>query len=341
MKVKRSLSDPLMALKMLLLCEDLTLAERRVGAALIDHRNHRTGRCDPGLETLSRELGIGRRTVIRANAALEKKGLLRKRRHGGYFHRNGYEFNWERFRDLHAAWERHRESVRCKHSRPNLSLCGRQSYHLDGDNETTQTCLINQPKETCIAVQSQQHTRHDPTSKPSKGTGKVTTSSDAKSIVEPRFHVKSTSSRDASRDAAERRWNDAFMRQLKAAPDVFAVLVDAIDEELHRATTETELRRPGSGLQHLLSELDRRQLPHLGEAQSGSTKTQGPTCEISLAGNSDRGGSPVRSDFHSLKTKHNSLNSQPKEAGAPEKTSRNSLGGGGPQAGQEGSEVGK
>ena len=120
MKVKRSLSDPLMALKMLLLCEDLTLAERRVGAALIDHRNHRTGRCDPGLETLSRELRIGRRTVIRANAGLEKKGLLRKRRHGGYFHRNGYEFNWEQFRDLHAAWERHRESVGRKHCRENL-----------------------------------------------------------------------------------------------------------------------------------------------------------------------------------------------------------------------------
>src|ERR1700712_3707661 len=136
MKIKRSLSDPLMALKMLLLCEDLTLAERRVGAALIDHRNHRTGQCEPGLETLSRELRIGRRTVIRANAGLEKKGLVRKRRHGGNFHRNGYKFNWERFRELHADWERHRESVRRKNSRQNLSPCGRQTSHLDGDNGT-------------------------------------------------------------------------------------------------------------------------------------------------------------------------------------------------------------
>jgi hypothetical protein len=65
-----------MALKMLALCEDLTVTERRVGAALLDHRNHRTGRCDPGLDTLSRELGINRRTVIRASAALEKRGLV-------------------------------------------------------------------------------------------------------------------------------------------------------------------------------------------------------------------------------------------------------------------------
>jgi len=308
MKIKRSLSDPLMALKMLLLCEDLTLAERRVGAALIDHRNHRTGRCDPGLETLSRELGIGRRTVIRANAGLETKGLVRKRRHGGYFHRNGYEFNWERFRDLHAAWERHRESVRRKHSRQNLSPCGRQTHHLDGDNDTTQTCLSNQSKETYVAARPQQHTRRDHFPEPSKRTGEVTRSSDAKSIVDKRFHVKTANSRDAAYDAAERRWNVLLMRQVKAAPDVFADLMVAIDSELQRATTERELRKRGSGLPFLLTELDRR-LSLGGTARAiAPAQSAVPSGEVGDTGNSDREGSPASADFPSL----NTLNTKPK-----------------------------
>jgi hypothetical protein len=306
MKVKRSLSDPLLALKMLLLCEDLTLAERRVGAALIDHRNHRTGRCDPGLETLSRELRIGRRTVIRANAGLEKKGLLRKRRHGGYFHRNGYEFNWERFRDLHAAWERHRESVRRKHSRPNLSPCGRQTQHIDGGSEGTQTFLNNQSKETYVAAQPQQHTRRDHFSEDSKRTGEVADRSDAKSVVNERFHVKPANSGDAARDAAERRWNDALTTQFVAAPEVFANLVEAIDVELSAATTDVELRKRGSGIHFLLRELDRRR--PLTANKRGADNNTVPSDEVSYSGSSDRGGSPAKSDFQIL----NTLKSDPK-----------------------------
>jgi hypothetical protein len=298
MTIKRSLSDPLMALKMLLLCEDLTLAERRVGAALIDHRNHRTGRCDPGLETLSRELCIGRRTVIRANAGLEKKGLLRKRRHGGYFHRNGYEFNWERFRDLHVAWERHRESVRRKHSRQNLSPCGSQAHHPEGDRETTQTCLSNQSKETYVAAQPQQHTQRGHFSEPSKSTEEVARSSYAKSGVNGRFHVKTANSRDAARDAAERRWNESLTEQFRAAPDVFGDLVEAIDGELSHQATDAELRKRGSGIHFLLHKLDRRVRLKAGKATVD--KSTVPSGEVSDAGNSDREGSAVSAGFPSL-----------------------------------------
>jgi hypothetical protein len=308
MKDKRTLSDPLMALKMLLLCEDLTLAERRVGAALIDHRNHRTGRCDPGLETLSRELGIGRRTVIRANAGLEKRGLLLKRRHGGYFHRNGYEFNWERFRDLHAAWERHRESVRRKHARQNLSPCRRQTHHLDGDSETTQTCLSNQSKETYVAAQPQQHTRRDYLPEPSKRTGEVAGSSHAKSVVDEWFHVKTANSREAARDSAERRWNEALMAQFLAAPDALGGLMEKIDSELSRATTDAELQKRGSGIHFLLHELDRRARLKAGEAVAADKSTV-PSGDLARTGNSNGEGSPASPDFSSL----NKRKSEPKE----------------------------
>jgi hypothetical protein len=299
MKIKRTLSDPLMALKMLL-CEDLTLAERRVGAALIDHRNHRTGQCDPGLQRLSRELRIGRRTVIRANAGLEKKGLIRKYRHGGNFHRNGYEFNWQRFHDLHVAWERHRESVGRKQSRQNLAPSGSQTHHLGGDHEVTQTCLSNQSKETYVAAQRQQHTQRGHLPEPSKRAGEVSRSNLAKPIVNERFHVKSASSRDAAYDAAERRWNNLLMKQLSAAPDVFEPLIEKIDSDLQRATTEMELRKPGSGLPFLLSELNRRMpLAHAGGAVA-SDKSAVPSGDLTHAGNSDREGSAVSADFPSL-----------------------------------------
>lgn len=306
MTIKRSLSDPLMALKMLLLCEDLTLAERRVGAALIDHRNHRTGQCDPGLETLSRELRIGRRTVIRANAGLERKGLLRKRRHGGHFHRNGYEFNWQRFRDLHVAWERHREAVRRKHSRQNLSPCGSQAHHLEGGSETTQTCLSNQSKETYVAAQPQQHTQRGHFSEPSKSTDEVARSSYAKSVANEWFHVKTANSRDAARDAAERRWNESLMKQFISAPDVFADLSEAVDPELSRATTDAELNKRGSGIHFLLHELERRALLRAGKATV--EKRTVPSGKVGTSGNSNRGGSPAPSNFQSL----NNLNSKPK-----------------------------
>lgn len=337
MKIKRSLSDPLMALKVLLLCEDLTLAERRVGAALIDHRNNRTGRCDPGLETLSRELGIGRRTVIRASAALEKRGLLRKRRYGGYFHRNSYEFNWERFRDLNAAWEKHRESVRRKNAQENLSPCAGQAHHLESDTRTTQTCLSNQSKETYVAAQPQQHTRRDRIFEASKGTREVTRSSLSNSVANEWFHVKTATSRDAARDAAERRWNEALMKQFLSAPDVFGGLMQEIDSELSRATTDAELQKRGSGIHFLLHELDRR--ARLKAGKVAADKGTVPSGEVSEAGNSNREGLPVRSDFHSLKTKLDSLNSEPKVVGPLEKTSRNSGGGGGWHAGQDGLEV--
>ena len=142
------------------------------------------------------------------------------------------------------------------------------------------------------------------------------------------IHVKPTSSRDAAYDAAEKRWNDSLTRQFRAAPDVFAGLIDSIDPDLDRATTEIELRKPGSGLPYLLGELDRRRPLQPSPSACSPTKTTGPTRQVLLAGNSDRGGSPVRSNFQSLKTQLGSLNTEPKQADALEKMSRNSVGGG-------------
>jgi hypothetical protein len=113
--------------------------------------------------------------------------------------------------------------------------------------------------------------------------------------------VKSTCSRDAARDAAERRWNELFTREFVAAP-LFGLLVDAIDVDLRTATTDAELRRPGSGINFLLMELDRR-VPLALNARNGlSHESTVPSGDVARAGNSDREGSAVSSDFQSLNT---------------------------------------
>src|SRR6185295_5377870 len=110
-------------------------------------------------------------------------------------------------------------------------------------------------------------------------------------IEQQRFHVKSTCSRDAARDAAERRWNELFTEEFVASPLVFGRLVDAIDTDLHNATTDAELRKPGSGISFLLKELDRR-VPQAVDARNGpSYESTVPSGDIAASGNSDREGS--------------------------------------------------
>jgi hypothetical protein len=324
-------SDNLIAYKIISLCEDLSAIEKRVSSLIIDHHNRKTGQCDPSLGTMAKLLGVSRRTAIRAVNAVVRKGYFHMRRHGGKYHRNQYEPNWALFRAREEKWS----SLR----RRKLSPLQGQPCHVDSVASVTQTLPRNSLKETSCSETALKRSQTLSGRSAEKGLSREGQGTHQRYAANERFHVKPTSARDAAYDAAERRWNDSLTRQFKAAPDVFAGLIDSIDPDLHRATTEIELRKPGSGLPYLLGELDRRRpLQHSPSAWS-PTKTTGPTRQVLLAGNSDRGGSPVRSDFHSLKTKLESLNTEPKEAGALEKTSRNSGGGGEPQAEQEGSEV--
>src|SRR5690349_11148381 len=122
----------LIAHKVLALSDDLASAERRVGAALLDHYNRRTGQCDPSLATLAKLLGLSRRTVIRANGALTRKRYFTKVRHGGKFHRNQYAPNWPHFAAKEQAWKEARRAARHSRDVENLSLLQGQSCHTAG-----------------------------------------------------------------------------------------------------------------------------------------------------------------------------------------------------------------
>jgi hypothetical protein len=233
-------SDNLIAHKAINLCEDLSGSEKRVAAAIIDHYNRKTGQCDPDLSTIARLVGVSRRTVIRAVGVLTKKGYFRKQRHGGKFHRNQYEPDWAHFRAMETRWNARRSKAIHKPEATALSPLQRQSCHIASDADVTQTLLRNSLNET-FAAEAGRQPRRSNSLIADQGLSREIKSKGSYGAVDGRFHVKSTSSRNAAFDAAEGRWNNSLMKQFKAAPDVFAGLIDAIDPDLHRATTDTEL----------------------------------------------------------------------------------------------------
>ena len=294
-------SDTFVAHKAISLAEDLTGTEKRVAATIIDHFNRKTGRCDPALGSIARLLGLSRRTIIRAVGSLVLKGYIRKTRHGGYFHRNSYQPIWSRFRTNAAKWTEQRAASR-RSRMTGTSPLGRQAWHLGGDTDVTQTCTNNSVEQTLAATNSGTQTRTSSLPATSGGLGNEANRKASYPIVQQRFHVKSSRSYVAARDAAERRWNEALTKQFAAAPDVFVSLIDAIDPELQSTATDAELQRPGSGISFLLMELDRR-VPLVADARNSSLdKSTVPSGGVARAGNSDREGSAVSMDFQSLNT---------------------------------------
>jgi len=51
-----------------------------------------------------------------------------------------------------------------------------------------------------------------------------------------------------------RRWNGDLLDRFRSTP-AYAVIVDALDQELQNAATEAELKRRGAGVDHILREL--------------------------------------------------------------------------------------
>jgi hypothetical protein len=115
-------SASLIAHKAINLAGDLSASEKRVAAVLVDCFNFKTHQCDPALNTVAKLLRLSRRTVIRAISALVLKGYLRKKTHGGYFHRNSYEPIWSRFQLDEENWVTHRKQSRYQKSVPDVTL---------------------------------------------------------------------------------------------------------------------------------------------------------------------------------------------------------------------------
>lgn len=304
-------SNTFIAHKAISLCEDLSGSEKRVAATIVDHFNRKTGQCDPGLATIADLVGVSERTVIRAIAGLAKKGYIRRLRHGGKFHRNQYQPDWDRFRAMEVHWNARRSKKAKKSEATDLSSSSRQSCHIGGDIDVTQTLPRNSISETLLVQQPARESCTTESVVTTEGLCKEVSKKESYVEANKRFHPKGAGSQVAARDVAERRWNEAFTKQFLAAPDVFGSLVEAIDAELSDATTDAELRKRGSGIHFLLRELDRRS-PLIAGRQAADGSTGRPR-DVGARDSSNRQWAPARSNFLGPNTLQGEPNDDPKQ----------------------------
>lgn len=254
------------AFKVIALADDMTTAERQVGATLLDSFNRKTGQCDPSLDRLARLLNVHRRTVSRVISKLEAKGLFRKIRHGGYSHRNQYEPIWTKFVDLETKW-RSRFAAAARHRRTEMSrLPGQDGPAAVGKN-ATQTCSSNQSNLTLGHYRSSEAGNDTTLSSAGKGSatkGPGSTNWTPTCFVRP----PTVRSADAARAAAERRWSHDLWQRFASRADLYASLVDFIDEPIRALATDAELRTRGRGLALLIERYE------AGDVDAGCTANQ-------------------------------------------------------------------
>jgi len=227
--------ETLLALKAILLAPNLVDSDRQIGAALIEHYNRETGRCDPGLDRLSAIFNLSVRTVIRSEKRLVNAGLFKVVRHGGYSNRNSYEPVWTKFWDILKAWDARLKPKRVPDSQVSLmSPSRRQPCHLGGDSAVTQTYRDNLSKQTCSKRTAEQGNGAGP---PNPELGRSPASS----------------SSTPSRTAAERRWTSALHDRFAAMPVTYGEIIELIDDDIRHAATDAELRHRGAGLDLILT----------------------------------------------------------------------------------------
>lgn len=258
-------SDSLIAFKVLCLADDLSVTDRRVGAALIDHFNRTTGRCDPSIGTIAALLNVNRRTVMRSILSLAAKGYMSRIRHGGYFHRNSYTPAWATMRAKELAWKARRRPRSPRPGEATASPLEGQGCHLDDVATATQTCLTNQSEETFgVAAPSEASIvvpRGEPASGPTMGRAKVSNSNlrDRQVSCSP-----IPNSGQAAFDSAERRWTTELTKTLVPHEQLFAKALDAIDDSMRAAATAAELKTRGSGMRLILQQLAYLSFPTKG-----------------------------------------------------------------------------
>jgi len=252
--------DITLAFKAISLSEVLSGTEKQVAAAIVDSFNFRTQQCDPSFDRIAHLTGKSRRTVIRAVERLETIKFLTRTRHGGHFHRNAYQPNWEQFRLAEAGWTARR---RTRHWGSNLSPSNvTTASHPSGDTAGTQTIQINHSSETSPTTGAIPG-RHGDSFKQESGLPTCEARSkppQSRSTGRAFSPAVFTDPAAAARLAAERRWNSQLVARLRDRPELFEQAIDAIDQQLQDGATAAEIARKGAGLPYILDQLIKRGL---------------------------------------------------------------------------------
>lgn len=221
----------------------VSAAAHRVGSALIDHFNRKTGQCDPGTERLARLLDIDTKTVKTATAQLCDARLFTKSSHGGNGHRASYAPQWQEFTRLVRAWDAKMRGDNGAETPPSdagsngaktpLST-GRKRPFKRGENapQTNTSNQSNKPirpsqasytaAENVVPMRSEQ---------PSHGLwrGKA---------------GRSPSHSQVAREQAAKRWNLDMMARCGPA---YGSFLEWITEDVSEMATAAEMQRRGNG----------------------------------------------------------------------------------------------
>jgi DnaA N-terminal domain len=118
--------DITLALKAIALADNATASEKRIAAAVLDHFNRKTGRCDPSYETIAAILSINVRTVGRGISKFAKIDFFKVITHGGVGQCNSYQPNWPLFRMMEVEWTRRRREYANRFRASKMSCSSRQ-----------------------------------------------------------------------------------------------------------------------------------------------------------------------------------------------------------------------
>jgi len=158
-----------------------------------------------------------------------------------------------------------------------------QNCPLGGDADVTQTCFSNPLNETSPAPGPDKETQAPNGLVDCKRLSREGNREVSRTVAEERFHVKPTSSNVAALDAAERRWTTELTTLYAPTPEIFAALIDEINEDLRNTATAIEMRKHGAGLRFILNAL-RAHLPPLPPTSSArTTDALASSCEQSTS----------------------------------------------------------
>jgi hypothetical protein len=135
--------DITLALKAIALSNRLTASEKRIAAAVVDHFNRETGRCDPSYETIAAILSVNIRTVGRGITKSVEINFFKMVTHGGINNCNSYQPNWPLFRALEAQWKSQRREYANRFKAQQMSAVPGQNCPVEEGQIALQTCSNN------------------------------------------------------------------------------------------------------------------------------------------------------------------------------------------------------
>jgi len=258
--------------KALLVAPGLSAADMRVGGAILDHFNKKTGQCDPSIARLAALLGIDEKTVRRATNELCAQGLFQKSSHGGKSFRAEYRPQWSKFREIIGDWDSRMRCIdepeRADEDRAKMSADpGRKCPVTPGENvrQTHVSNPCNKPISLPDTSKSSGDQAETPVpEQPLHGLGRSVKAAPDRINYEARERAATAGSsrHKAAFETASSRIYEAIRRM----PDRGEAVMAWLDEPTVNDAIRVEMKRRGAGLGFIVDAMRQARLNWHAEA---------------------------------------------------------------------------